>query len=125
VTVSPVAAMPTEEEAEARSIGVIARGISVVIPPIGVAAMVMTTVTPAASGAIVDGFCCTTGVDPDVLEAGYRRCRANGTKFGRKPKLNAHQQKEARRRLDAGESARAIGKDFDVHHATVLRVLDA
>ena len=36
--------------------------------------------------------------------------------------LNEHQQKEARRRLDAGDSARAIARDFDVHHATVLRV---
>jgi DNA invertase Pin-like site-specific DNA recombinase len=57
--------------------------------------------------------------------AGRKVARARGTKFGRKPKLSDHQQKEARRRLDAGDSARAIGKTFDVHHATVLRLLGA
>jgi DNA invertase Pin-like site-specific DNA recombinase len=57
--------------------------------------------------------------------AGRKVARAKGTKFGRKPKLTEHQLKEARKRLDAGESARAISRDFDVHHATVLRVLDA
>ena len=55
--------------------------------------------------------------------AGRKAARAKGTKFGRKPKLNDHQQQQARKRLDAGESARAIARDFDVHHATVLRVL--
>ena len=38
-------------------------------------------------------------------------------------KLTEHQLKEARKRLNAGESARAISRDFDVHHAIVLRVL--
>ena len=55
--------------------------------------------------------------------AGRKVARAKGVRFGRKPTLNEHQQKEARRRLDAGDSARAIARDFDVHHATVLRVL--
>ena len=54
--------------------------------------------------------------------AGRKVARAKGVRFGRKPTLNEHQQKEARRRLDAGDSARAIARDFDVHHATVLRV---
>lgn len=54
---------------------------------------------------------------------GRKAARAKGTKFGRKPKLNEHQQAQARRRLEAGDSARAIAKDFRVHHATVSRVL--
>ena len=58
---------------------------------------------------------------PAPMPAGRRG--AKGAKFGRKPKLTEHQLKEARKRLDAGESARAISRDFDVHHATVLRVL--
>jgi DNA invertase Pin-like site-specific DNA recombinase len=50
-------------------------------------------------------------------DAGRKVARTKGVKFGRKPALNEHQQKEARKRLDAGESARSIAKDFDVHHA--------
>jgi len=54
---------------------------------------------------------------------GRRVARAKGVKFGRKPKLTAHQQNEARKRLQAGDSARSIAKFLHVHHATVLRVL--
>ena len=53
---------------------------------------------------------------------GRKRAMANGVKFGRKPKLNAHQQQEARRRLANGESARAVGRTFAVHHSTVSRL---
>lgn len=45
-----------------------------------------------------------------------------GARFGRKPKLTEHQQLEGRRRLKKGESARAIARDFNVHHATVSRL---
>jgi DNA invertase Pin-like site-specific DNA recombinase len=44
------------------------------------------------------------------------------TKLGRTPKLNEHQQKEAIKRLKAGESCRSIAKTFDVHHATIARL---
>jgi Helix-turn-helix domain of resolvase len=42
-----------------------------------------------------------------------------GTKLGRKPKLDDHQQREAIKRLNAGESCRAIAKTYRVHHATI------
>jgi DNA invertase Pin-like site-specific DNA recombinase len=45
-----------------------------------------------------------------------------GTKLGRNPKLNDHQQAEARKRLKAGESCREIAKTFRVHHATIARL---
>ena len=45
--------------------------------------------------------------------------RANNVKFGRKPKLTAHQQDRARERLAAGESARAVAKDLGVAHTTM------
>jgi hypothetical protein len=35
----------------------------------------------------------------------------------------AHQQAEALRRLDKGETARAIGRDLNVHHATIMRLV--
>ena len=48
--------------------------------------------------------------------------RANNVKFGRKPKLTAHQQDRARERLAAGESARAVAKDLGVAHTTITRL---
>ena len=48
--------------------------------------------------------------------------RSNNVKFGRKPKLTIHQQDRARERLVAGESARAVAKDFGVAHTTISRL---
>jgi len=56
---------------------------------------------------------------------GRRAAKARGARFGRKPKLNAHQQEEACRRLLAGESARAVARSYAVHHATVSRLRTA
>ena len=41
--------------------------------------------------------------------------------MGRKPKLSAHQVKIARDRMRAGESARAIAREWGVAHTTVAR----
>jgi DNA invertase Pin-like site-specific DNA recombinase len=56
---------------------------------------------------------------------GRTAAKARGAKFGRKPKLDAHQQLEARKRLDAVESARSVAKTYRVHHATVSRLRDS
>src|SRR5262245_6047625 len=56
---------------------------------------------------------------------GRKIAKAKGVKFGRKRKLTPHQQAEALRRLDEGDSARAIGRDFNVSHLTVLKVQQA
>jgi len=49
-----------------------------------------------------------------------------GAKFGRKPKLDEHQQKEAQKRILAGrESCRTIAKSYKVHHSTVARLRQA
>jgi len=54
---------------------------------------------------------------------GRTATKAKGTRFGRKPKLTDHQQAEAIKRLEAGESSRAVAKTFDVHHdATIARL---
>ena len=45
-----------------------------------------------------------------------------GTKMGRTPKLDAHQQKEALKRIKAGESLRTIAKSYRVHHSTISRL---
>jgi DNA invertase Pin-like site-specific DNA recombinase len=53
---------------------------------------------------------------------GRAAARRKGTRFGRKPKLTAHQQAEALKRLDAGESCRSIAKSMAVHHATISKL---
>ena len=53
---------------------------------------------------------------------GRSAAKARGARFGRKPKLDSHQQKEALKRLLSGESARSIAKSYRVHHATVSRL---
>lgn len=48
---------------------------------------------------------------------------ARGVKFGRKPKLTLHQQREARARLAKGEeSVRAIALSYGVSHSTISRL---
>jgi DNA invertase Pin-like site-specific DNA recombinase len=53
---------------------------------------------------------------------GRTAARKRGARFGRRPKLNDHQRREARRRLLSGESARAVARSYAVHHATVSRL---
>jgi FixJ family two-component response regulator len=43
---------------------------------------------------------------------------AEGTPFGRKPKLTKHQAREALKRVAAGEPLREIALSFNVDHST-------
>jgi DNA invertase Pin-like site-specific DNA recombinase len=54
--------------------------------------------------------------------AGRARARANGVKFGRRPKLSADQQSQVRARRAAGESQSAIAHAYHVSCATISRV---
>lgn len=47
---------------------------------------------------------------------------ARGEIMGRKPKLTTHQRREARVRLDAGESCASIARTFNVHKSTIARL---
>jgi DNA invertase Pin-like site-specific DNA recombinase len=51
---------------------------------------------------------------------GRARAMARGVRFGRKPKLTAHQIAEARARREAGE--RDIGRSFNISHSTISRL---
>jgi len=53
---------------------------------------------------------------------GAEPTRANGVKFGRKPILTPHQQKEARKRLDAGETQRSVAHSYNVSQSTISRL---
>jgi len=54
---------------------------------------------------------------------GRADAKAKGVKFGRKPKLTQHQQREAIRRRDMdGETLRSIGRSYNVSAQTISRL---
>src|SRR5262249_7690265 len=53
---------------------------------------------------------------------GRKRAQQRGVKFGRKPKLTAHQQQEALARRAAGESLIDIARSYAVSHSTISRL---
>jgi DNA invertase Pin-like site-specific DNA recombinase len=57
---------------------------------------------------------------------GRADAKANGVKFGRKPKITPHQKREAIKRRDKdGETLRSIGRSYNVSAATILRLSSA
>jgi DNA invertase Pin-like site-specific DNA recombinase len=54
--------------------------------------------------------------------AGRERARANGVKFGRRPKLSPLEQEQARARCTAGESQRAVARTYHVSASTISRL---
>jgi DNA invertase Pin-like site-specific DNA recombinase len=55
---------------------------------------------------------------------GRTRAMARGVKFGRKPKVTAHQIAEARARKEAGEALSDIGSSFNIspqHHFEAVK----
>ena len=53
---------------------------------------------------------------------GRADAKAKGIKFGRKPKLTAHQQREATARLKRGETQRSVARSYTVSQATISRL---
>jgi DNA invertase Pin-like site-specific DNA recombinase len=53
---------------------------------------------------------------------GRADAKANAVKFGRKPKLTPHQQKEARKRIEAGETQHSIARSDNVSQPTISRL---
>ncbi len=56
---------------------------------------------------------------------GRADAKAKGVKFGRKPKLTLHQQREARERVAAGETQRSVARSYNVDQATISRLAAA
>jgi DNA invertase Pin-like site-specific DNA recombinase len=48
--------------------------------------------------------------------------KEKGVKFGRKPTLTPHQQKEASARLAAGETQRSVARSYNVSQSTISRL---
>jgi DNA invertase Pin-like site-specific DNA recombinase len=55
-------------------------------------------------------------------DEGRRRAMDRGVKFGRKPKLTAHQIAEALARRANGEGLVEIGRSYNVSHSTISRL---
>jgi DNA invertase Pin-like site-specific DNA recombinase len=55
----------------------------------------------------------------DRTARGRADAMAKGVKFGRKPKLTPHQQREARERVAAGETQRSVARSYNVDQATI------
>jgi DNA invertase Pin-like site-specific DNA recombinase len=53
---------------------------------------------------------------------GRADAKAKGVKFGRKPTLTPHQQKEARKRLETGETQRSVARSYNVSQSTISRL---
>jgi DNA invertase Pin-like site-specific DNA recombinase len=53
---------------------------------------------------------------------GRARAKARGLKMGRKPKLTPHQQAEAIKRRDKGETLMEIARSYNVSHSTISRL---
>jgi DNA invertase Pin-like site-specific DNA recombinase len=73
--------------------------------------------------AVVGYFAHRTWVD--VIRrtaAGRERAKANGVKFGRKPKLSPEQRQEALARRAAGESQSTVALSFEVSCSTISRL---
>jgi DNA invertase Pin-like site-specific DNA recombinase len=56
---------------------------------------------------------------------GHADAKAKGVVFGRKPILTPHQQREARKRIDAGETQRSVARSYNVIQATISRLTPA
>ena len=50
---------------------------------------------------------------------GRADAKAKGVSFGRKPKLTTHQQREARERIEAGETQRSVARSYNVSQSTI------
>jgi DNA invertase Pin-like site-specific DNA recombinase len=53
---------------------------------------------------------------------GRADAKAKGVRFGRKPKLTAHQRREALERIEAGETQRSVARSYNVSQATISRL---
>jgi DNA invertase Pin-like site-specific DNA recombinase len=54
--------------------------------------------------------------------AGRERARANGVKFGRKPKLSPYERLVAQQRIAGGESQRMVAQAYHVSASTISRL---
>jgi hypothetical protein len=57
------------------------------------------------------------------MHQGGADAQAKSVKFGRKPSVTPHQQREARARVAAGETQRSVARIYNVSQATISRLV--
>jgi DNA invertase Pin-like site-specific DNA recombinase len=57
--------------------------------------------------------------DLERTARGRADAKAKGVKCGRKPILTPHQQQEARKRIEAGETQRSVARSYNVSQSTI------
>src|SRR5262249_6318760 len=66
------------------------------------------------------------GFERELIRArtgeGRKRAKERGVRFGRPPKLNAHQRREALARREKGETLMDIARSYGVSHLTIMRL---
>jgi DNA invertase Pin-like site-specific DNA recombinase len=83
--------------------------------------------TTSAHGALLVSILAAIGeFERKLIKArcddGRKRAKENGIKFGRRPKLTAHQAQEALARREAGERLIDIAKSYNVSHSLISRL---
>jgi len=58
-------------------------------------------------------------------QSGIIRAKAAGTRFGRRPSLNADQREAVVEKLDAGANVTKVAREFKTSRQTIMRVRDA
>jgi DNA invertase Pin-like site-specific DNA recombinase len=58
----------------------------------------------------------------EPMARGRADAKAKGVEFGRKPILTPHQQKEARKRLEAGKTQRSVAGSYNISQGTISRL---
>jgi DNA invertase Pin-like site-specific DNA recombinase len=56
-------------------------------------------------------------------DEGIERAKARGTKFGRKPELDAGERRKIAERLTKGDTMAVLAREYDVAVPTIWRVL--
>src|ERR1700674_1105694 len=84
---------------------------------------VKSSVRPPAMAAARAAELATKAIDKHAdMSAPSAEREARCVRMGRRPKLNAHQRREALARREAGESVTEIARLFAVAHSTIVRL---
>lgn len=70
---------------------------------------------------MVSDLCIWRGAKPVSRQQGAD-VKADGVKLGRKPILTSHQQREAGKHLEAGETQRSVVRNYNVSQSTISRL---
>jgi DNA invertase Pin-like site-specific DNA recombinase len=68
------------------------------------------------------GVAASSNAEAERTARGRTNAKRKDVKFGCKPSLTSHQQREARERLAAGETQRSVARSYNLSQATLSRL---